>query len=156
MCNDHNPFPPLSHLTLPEMDLGRSLFITILILITIAAAIFINYYTLAPASNSTGTLTGNVTISPLCPVEPGTVTPCQLAIQHSLHGQLLFWIWGGAIIVEAVPDPQTGYSIALKPGTYRVDIWHQVLDRSPDLPKTVTIRAEETVRPDISIDTGIR
>ena len=40
--------------------------------------------------------------------------------------------------------------------SYIVDIRHAGIDRSPDLPETVTIRAEETVTLDISIDTGKR
>ena len=63
---------------------------------------------------------------------------------------------GGAVIAEVVPDPYTGYSFILKPGTYVVDFRHQGIDRSQELPKTVTIREGETMRLDISIDTGIR
>jgi hypothetical protein len=46
--------------------------------------------------------------------------------------------------------------VTLKPGTYIVDIQRQGIGGSPQLPKTVTIRAGETIRLDISIDTGIR
>jgi hypothetical protein len=53
-------------------------------------------------------------------------------------------------------DPETGYSVTLKPGTYIVDIPHQGIGGSQGLPETVTIRSGQTVRLDISIDTGIR
>ena len=59
-------------------------------------------------------------------------------------------------MLKQVPDPYTGYSFVLKPGTYVVDIRNQGIDRSQELPKTVTIREGETIRLDISIDTGIR
>ena len=136
--------------------LHRSLFIIILIFIIIAVAIVLSTNTSAPGSGGgKGTLTGNVTIGPLCPVEPCTVTPDQLAAVYAAR-MIVVSIPGTGIIAEAVPDPFTGYSFTLNPGTYVVDIRHQGIDRSPELPKTVSIRAGETVRLDISIDTGIR
>ena len=136
--------------------LDRSLFIVILITITVAVAIVLSTNTTAPGSGGgTGTLTGNVTIGPLCPVEPCTVIPDRLTAAYAAR-TIVVSIQGGAVIAEAVPDPNTGYSFILKPGTYVVDIKHQGIDRSPELPKTVTIRAGETIRLDIAIDTGIQ
>jgi len=141
---------------MPKPGLDRSLFIVLLIAITVVVAIVLSTTTTAPGSGGgTGTLTGNVTIGPLCPVEPCTVTPDRLAAAYAAR-TIVVSIPGGAVIVEAVPDPYTGYSFVLKPGTYVVDIRHQGINRSPELPITVTIRAGETVRLDISIDTGIR
>jgi hypothetical protein len=141
---------------MPKPGLDHSLFIVLLIAITVVVAIVLNTTTTAPGSGGgTGTLTGNVTIGPLCPVEPCTVTPDRLAAAYAAR-TIVVSIPGGAVIAEAVPDPYTGYSFILKPGTYVVDIKHQGINRSPELPKTVTIRAGETVRLDISIDTGIR
>jgi len=136
--------------------LDRSLLIVILIAIAVAVAIVMSITTTAPGSGGgTGTLAGTVTIGPLCPVEPCTVTPDQLAAAYAAR-TIVVSIPGGAVIAEAVPDPYTGYSFILKPGTYVVDIRHQGIDRSQELPKTVTIHTGETIRLDISIDTGIR
>jgi hypothetical protein len=44
----------------------------------------------------------------------------------------------------------------LKPVTYGVDIAHQGVGGSRDLPRAVTIRSGEMVRFDISIDNGIQ
>ena len=141
---------------MPKPGLDRSLFIVLLIAITVVVAIVLSTTSTAPGSGGgTGTLTGNVTIGPLCPVEPCTVTPDRLAAAYAAR-TIVVSIPGGAVIAEAVPDPYTGYSFVLKPGTYVVDIRHQGINRSPELPITVTIRAGETVRLDISIDTGIR
>ena len=141
---------------MPKPGLDRSLFIVLIIAITVVVAIVLSTTSTAPGSGGgTGTLTGNVTIGPLCPVEPCTVTPDRLAAAYAAR-TIVVSIPGGAVIAEAVPDPYTGYSFNLKPGTYVVDIRHQGINRSPELPKTVTIRAGETVRLDISIDTGIR
>jgi len=134
----------------------RSRFIVILIIIIIAVGIVMSITISAPSSGGgNGTLTGNVTIGPLCPVEPCTVTPNQLTAAYGAR-TIVVSIPGAGFIAEAVPDPYTGYSFSLKPGTYVVDIRHQGIDRSPELPKTVSIGDGETIRLDISIDTGIR
>jgi hypothetical protein len=141
---------------MPKPGLDRSLLIVILIIITIAVAIVLSTITAAPGSGGgTGTLAGNVTIGPLCPVEPCTVTPDRLTAAYAAR-TIVVSMPGGVVVAQAVPDPYTGFSFILKPGTYIVDIKHQGIDRSPELPKTVTIRAGETIRLDISIDTGIR
>jgi hypothetical protein len=141
---------------MPKPGPERSLFIVILIVITVAVAIVLSTNTADTGSGGgTGTLIGNVTLGPLCPVEPCTVTPERLAAAYAAR-TIVVSIPGGAVVAEAVPDPYTGYSFILKPGTYVVDIRHQGIDRSPELPTTVTIRAGETIRLDISIDTGIR
>ena len=139
---------------MPKPGLDRSLFIVILIAITVVVAIVLITTSTAPGSGGgTGTLTGNVTIGPLCPVEPCTVD--RLAAAYAAR-TIVVSIPGGAVIAEEVPDPYTGYSFDLKPGTYVVDIRDQGIDRSQELPKTVTIHTGETIRLDISIDTGIR
>ncbi len=140
---------------MPGMDLNRSLFIIILIAITIAVAIFLNAGAPLPGSgNAHGTLAGNVTIGPLCPVEPCSISRDQIVAAYAAR-PLMINTPGGAFVGSVTADPDTGYSISLRPGTYIVDIPHQGIGGS-DLPKTVTIRAGETVRLDIDIDTGIR
>jgi hypothetical protein len=141
---------------MPKPGLDRSLLIVILFIITIAVAIVLSTITAAPGSGGgTGTLAGNVTLGPLCPVEPCTVTLDRLTAAYAAR-TIVVSMPGGVVVAQAVPDPYTGFSFVLKPGTYIVDIKHQGIDRSPELPKTVTIRAGETIRLDISIDTGIR
>lgn len=125
---------------MPATSPGRLLIIFFLIVITVAVAIVLNTNTALPVpGGGTGTLTGNVSIGPLCPVEPCMIDPDRLAAAYAAR-TIVVSLSGGGVIVETVPDPHSGYSIALKPGTYSVDIRHQGIDRSPDLPKTVTIR----------------
>jgi hypothetical protein len=134
----------------------RPLFIVLLITIIVAVTLVLIIFTAAPGSGGgTGILTGNVTIGPLCPVEPCTVTSDRLTAAYAARTIVVLGP-GGAVIAEDIPDPYTGYSFILKPGIYGVDIKHQGIDRSPELPTTVTIRAGETTLLDISIDTGIR
>ncbi len=103
-----------------------------------------------------GKLIGLVTIGPNCP-GPTTTNPCptppsayasrKVEVYDSAHSKLLFTV-----------DIDNGgfYSIDLAPNTYTVDLRPNGIDRSADVPKQVTITANETTRVDISIDTGIR
>lgn len=102
-----------------------------------------------------GTLTGTVSIGPLCPVEPCSIAPERLAAAYEAR-PLTVSAQDGKPVASVVADPVTGYSVSLPPGIYIVDIPHQGIGGSVELPKTVTIRSGETVRLDISVDTGIR
>jgi hypothetical protein len=134
----------------------RFLIIVLLIVIAVAVVIFLSPETFGPdVAGGTGTLTGNVSIGPLCPVEPCMVSPDRLAAAYAAR-TIVVSDTGGSVIATTAPDPYDGYSFRLKPGIYIVDIRHSGIDRSPDLPETVTIRAGETVTLDIAIDTGIR
>ena len=140
---------------MPGMDLRRSLFIIILIIITLVVAIVLNTGGPFPGQESSnGMLTGNVSIGPLCPVEPCSIAHDQIVAAYAAR-PITITTAGGTFVGSVIADPETGYTISLRPGTYRVDTLHQGVGGS-DLPKTVTIRAGETVRLDISIDTGIR
>jgi hypothetical protein len=140
---------------MPVMDLRRTLFIIILIFIILAIAVLlINGGPLPGQENPNGTLTGNVSIGPLCPVEPCSLSHDQIVAAYAAR-PITITTAGGAFVQSVIADPDTGYSFSLRPGTYVVDTLHQGIGGS-DLPKTVTIHPGETVRVDISIDTGIR
>jgi len=103
-----------------------------------------------------GTLQGQVTIGPICPVErpdqPCTPTPETYAAR-----KVLVLSADGATRIATVSLNQTGYyRVDLDPGTYVVDINRGGIDRSPDVPRTITLATGETVTLDIDIDTGIR
>lgn len=107
------------------------------------------------ADSGTGTLAGNVSIGPLCPVEACTVSHDRLVAAYEAR-PITISTTGGTVVSTVIADPDTGYLVVLKSGTYIVDIPHQRVGGSQELPKTVTIQSGETVRLDISIDTGIR
>jgi hypothetical protein len=141
---------------MPVSRQDRFLFIIILIVLTIAVAIILNTNNTGPVPvNRTGTLTGNLTIGPLCPVEPCTISPDQIIAVYAAR-PIMISTERGTFIGSVTADPDSGYSVALEPGTYVVDIRHQGIGGSGGLPKTVTIHPGETVRLDISVDTGIR
>jgi hypothetical protein len=137
---------------MPEMNPGRAVFIIILVGVAIAVAILLNAN---PYALPTGTLTGNVSIGPLCPVEPCIITPDRIAAAYTSR-PLIISTPGGTPVASLSADPATGYTIALRPGIYVVDVVHEGIGGSPELPKTVTVRPGETMWLNISIDTGIR
>jgi hypothetical protein len=139
------------------METSRALFIMVLVIVTIAVAVALNSGGIpeGPAA-ANATLTGNVSIGPLCPVESCTVSHDKLVAAYAAR-PISIAQPGGPVVATIVADPETGYTVSLRPGTYTVvDIRHQGVGGSRDLPATVTLRSGETVWLNISIDTGIR
>jgi hypothetical protein len=108
------------------------------------------------ASVRVGKLIGLVTIGPNCP-GPTTTNPCttppsafaarKVQVYDGAHTKVLFTV-----------DIDNGgfYSIDLAPNIYTVDLKPNGIDKSADVPKQVEVKANETARVDIGIDTGIR
>jgi len=112
--------------------------------------------TTAPSAAS-GYLEGRASIGPLQPVERvGVPAPTPSPAACSARGLVVFDAQTGA---EASPFDLASdctYRVALAPGIYRVELQRRGIDRSRDLPQTVTISPRQATRLDISIDTGIR
>jgi hypothetical protein len=146
-------FLPLIHLSgMPELISSHPLAVIVVIALTVLTALNVGCL---EAGSPAGTLTGYVSIGPLCPVEPCSVPHDRLVAAYAAR-PITISTQGGAAVATVIADPETGYSVSLKPGTYVIDIHHQGIGGSLDLPATVTLRSGETVRFDISIDTGIR
>jgi len=139
---------------MPEPVTGRAVFIFMLGIISLTVVMATNSGCIH-AGSGTGTLTGNVSIGPLCPVEPCTVSHDRLVAAYAAR-PITISTPAGMVVASVTADPETGYTIALKPGTYVVDIQHQGIGGSKELPKTLTIQNGEMYRLDIFIDTGIR
>lgn len=106
---------------------------------------------------ASGFLKGTVTIGPLCPVEPCTISPEHLAAVYAARKVIVYNPDRTLVVKELSLDQNNGgYSAELEAGRYIVDINHIGIDRSPDVPKTVTIDPGQTVTLDIAIDTGLR
>jgi hypothetical protein len=93
-----------------------------------------------------GRLSGLVTIQP----EPASVDA------YRQRKVLVYDAPGSRLLHTVDLDTRGFYLIDLGPGTYVVDIRGVGLDSSPDVPKTVTIKANVVTRVDIAIDTGVR
>jgi len=106
-------------------------------------------------------LQGAVTIGPISPVEkPGE--PVQVSPEVFAARKLLIYDKSGKHLVREVYFTQisqgaTGYYTAqIAPGTYTIDINHTGMDTGDNLPRVITVSADETVTIDVNIDTGIR
>ncbi|MBP1929936.1 hypothetical protein J2741_002532 [Methanolinea mesophila] len=133
----------------------KSLLFLVIVIFALVVLVFMLVPGMYPAGG-TGILEGNVSIGPLCPVEPCNVSPDVLARAYEARKVVVTPLDqpGGSRTVQIGPTGH--YEVVLPAGTYRVDINRPGIDRSADVPATVTIHpgARETL--DISIDTGIR
>lgn len=129
----------------------------VILIVIIIAIVFVTFDGGLPAgtANTTGTLNGKVSIGPLCPVEPCTIPHDRLVAAYAAR-PITISTPDGIVVTTVTADPESGYTVVLKQGTYIVTLPKQGIGGSPDLPATVTIRSGETVVLDISIDTGIR
>ena len=139
---------------MPGLVTGRAVFICMpgIMILTVAMVLISGCI---QADSGTGTLAGTVSIGPLCPVEPCSVPHDRIVAAYAAR-PITISTPGGSAVATIIADPETGYSVSLKPGTYVIDTQHQRIGGSRDLPATVTLRSGETVRLNISIDTGIR
>jgi len=108
------------------------------------------------SNSETGTLQGNVTIGPICPVErPGE--PCPVPCETYQARKVMIYDESGTKLVKQVDIDCTGhYRVELQAAEYTVDINRVGIDRSGDIPKKVDIRPGHTIDVNIDIDTGIR
>jgi len=104
-----------------------------------------------------GYLEGSASIGPLQPVERvGVPAPTPSPAACTARGLVVFDAQTGSEATRFDLASDCTYRVALSPGTYRVELQRRGIDRSKDLPQTVTIFPGQTTRLDISIDTGIR
>jgi hypothetical protein len=92
---------------MPGGDIGRALVILALVGIRAIAVVLNSGGVPADPGTGSGTLTGNVSLGPLCPVEPCTVSHDRLVAAHAAY---LITVSGpgGAVIVSGTANPDTG------------------------------------------------
>jgi hypothetical protein len=101
-----------------------------------------------------GPLIGLVTIGPNC---PAAQQPCDTPAEaYAARKILVFNEERTRLLFTVDIDSRGFYRIALLPGKYVVDFQGLPMDRTGDVPKTVTMVALTETRLDINIDTGIR
>lgn len=137
----------------------RNRFIGVSILV--ASLLFITWYGMILTCGCSGQpgeggLEGRVTIGPLCPVEPCNATQETISAAYAARKVIVYDTDGATVVRTLSIDPDKGYRTTLPPGEYVIDIARTGIDRSNDVPRQVTIRTGETVRVDITMDTGIR
>ena len=125
--------------------------------ITIALAVALILSSCTPTPQQFGTLEGHVSIGPLSPVViAGEPEPTPSPEIYQGREIVIYLEDGKTEFARLKLDDQGNYRAELPVGTYIVDINHAGIDISKDLPKEIEIRAGETTRLDIDIDTGIR
>lgn len=104
-----------------------------------------------------GTLTGVVTIGPNCPNEQPS-SPCPTPPEaYAARKIAVFDAPKTKQLYTLDIDTQGRYFIRLVPADYTLELRSSsAADRTADLPKTVTIRANVITTVDVKIDTGIR
>jgi hypothetical protein len=101
----------------PALPRSRAILIIVLVIIIIAVAAALNSGNPPSGQGAgTGTLTGNVSVGPLCPVEPCTVSRDRLIEAYAAR-PVTVSTPSGAAVAAVTADPETGYTIALRPGT---------------------------------------
>jgi hypothetical protein len=108
-----------------------------------------------PLEGRTGRLSGIVTIGPNCPVAQGNCpTP---ASAYSARKILVYNSTRSRLVNTVDIDSRGAYFIDLPATiTYVIDFSGPSADRTPDLPKDVTVRAGTITSLNVKIDTGIR
>lgn len=104
----------------------------------------------------TGTLEINVTIGPLCPIEPCEISESQKENIYSARTIQIYTEDRKRLVGEFSPDSEGGIRTELEAGTYIVDMKPLGIDTTPDLPAGVRILSGKITSMEVSIDTGIR
>ena len=120
----------------------------------VAAATAIYWSPSQTVQKEKGILEGQVTIGPICPVERPDM-PCKPSPETYAARKILVFKQGSKVAAVDI-NSDGSYSIELEVGTYTIDINKTGIDRSPELPKQIEIKAGQTTKLNISIDTGIR
>src|SRR5512137_2208459 len=89
----------------------RVLFIIILVVIAVIVAIVIfGGGQQQGTGNTTGTLTGKVSIGPLCPVEPCTIPHDRLVAAYAAR-PITISTPNGIVVTTITADPESGYTV---------------------------------------------
>lgn len=133
---------------------------TVILLVALVASAAMCFGCISNADGEKGTLSGNVTVGPLTPVERVDATPILPAPEVFTSRHLIVYETDGmtkVADVDIVPAGYYGtYSVSLAPGTYVLDYVHQGVGRASPLPMKVTIEAGKATIADVDFDTGIR
>jgi hypothetical protein len=103
-----------------------------------------------------GVLEGKVSVGPICPVEREDA-PCKVPPEVYTSREIFVFTPDKKSLKGRVHlDAEGAYRFELDPGTYVVELAPKGMDRSGDLPKTITIEAGKSQVFDFLVDTGIR
>lgn len=111
------------------------------------------------ADGPTGTLAGQISVGPFCPVEveghecpppPGTYESIRVLVYAQLGN-------GDRLVADTRPDGTGRFELLLPSGSYLVAIEHSIgIPGGPDLVQKAHVQAGATTSISFDIDTGIR
>lgn len=113
------------------------------------------------SETKTGTLNGEMTIGPVCPVER-VDNPCKPTAEMYAARKVSIYKFTDSVLKNKVlvstltPDAEGKFGVTLEAGTYFIDVAHQGLGGVSGVPQTIKIEANKTTALKIDIDTGIR
>jgi hypothetical protein len=108
----------------------------------------------AVASN--GTLQGNVTIGPICPVEVNN-KPCDPTAEMYAAAKVFVYTEDKKTLVKTItPNSKGNFSVNLPAGAYFINMTHQRIGSTNGVPVTITLIPNGTVTLKLSVDTGLR
>ncbi|QQR82758.1 hypothetical protein IPJ70_01450 [Candidatus Campbellbacteria bacterium] len=103
-----------------------------------------------------GAISGKVTVGPICPVERLGVS-CTVPAEAYTSREVILYANNGTTEIGRRHFTSSGtYQFNAPAGSYVIDIPHQAVGGSGDVPKKITVSAGKIVSFDFSIDTGIR
>ncbi|KKW19896.1 MAG: hypothetical protein UY63_C0005G0079 [Parcubacteria group bacterium GW2011_GWA2_51_10] len=105
-----------------------------------------------------GTLSGTITIGPICPVETDPPDPrCKPSPEAYAARTIYVYDQNRERLIRTLsPNAQGGFSTLLPVGRYVIDVDHPPVGGATGAPITVDIGKGETVTIHIDFDTGIR
>jgi len=101
-----------------------------------------------------GVLEGKVTVGPLCPVEPCSVSADQIAKAYTSRNITVFAQDKATIVYQMPLNPDGSFMVELDAGTYYVTVRPGGIGDFP-LQKAV-VSANQTTSLNLDVDTGIR
>ena len=110
------------------------------------------------ASEVEGTLSGTITIGPICPVETFPPDP-RCAPSAEAYAARKVFVYSAdrlELIATLVPDSEGKFSGKLAEGSYVIDVQRDPIGGVTGAPAVVNVNSGETVTIQIDIDTGIR
>ncbi len=109
---------------------------------------------IAPAGQ--GTLKGQMTIGPVCPVETAD-NPCKPTLEMYAAAKVFVYKTDKKTLVKTITSGAQGsFSAHLPAGDYFIDMIHQRIGGTSGVPTTVSIIAGKSVTLNLSVDTGLR
>lgn len=106
--------------------------------------------------SSQGTLKGQMTIGPVCPVE-NKDNPCKPTPEMYAAAKVFVYKMDKKTLVKTIiPDATGRFSVSLPADDYFIDMTHQRIGGTTGVPVTITIAPGQSVTLNLRVDTGLR